>query len=140
MQYLWVRPLYFLALHLVQSMWSRKQNRREPGNKVRVPRTVYLSHCFSGSYGSHRLAGKMCLLRSYQLLSTTFPAWDWVWYSVCMSVCVCNHTYPHTSTSYPPSHIHIITSSLTHPHHHLSPHLSRPWHHSRAARLHERQN
>ena len=45
--------------------------------------TVYLSHCFSGSYGSHRLAGKICLLRSYQLLSTTFPAWD------CVCVCVC---------------------------------------------------
>lgn len=39
--------------------------------------TVYLSHFFSGSYGSQRLAGKMCLFFSYQLLRTTFPAWDW---------------------------------------------------------------
>lgn len=38
--------------------------------------TVYLSHFFSGSYGSHRLAGKMCLFFSYQLRSTTLPAWD----------------------------------------------------------------
>lgn len=38
--------------------------------------TVYLSHFFSGSYGSQRLAGKMCLFFSYQLLSTTLPAWD----------------------------------------------------------------
>lgn len=42
--------------------------------------TEYTSQLFSGSYGSQRLAGKMCLLRSYQLRRTTFPACD---YRVC---------------------------------------------------------
>lgn len=47
-----------------------------PYFKRAVILTVYLSHFFSGSYGSQRLAGKMCLFFSYQLLSTTLPAWD----------------------------------------------------------------
>ena len=87
--------------------------------RVGVQLTVYLSHCFSGSYGSHRLAGKMCLLRSYQLLSTTFPAWDCVRYSVCVC-CVCdNPTYlnrVYLPVSHP-SHIHTTSLSHIHPPH-----------------------
>ena len=39
--------------------------------------TVYFSHFFSGSYGSQRLAGKMCLFLSYHERRTTLPAWDY---------------------------------------------------------------
>ena len=38
------------------------------------PCVVYISNTLSGSYVSHLDAGKMCLLRLNQCLSTTFPA------------------------------------------------------------------
>ena len=38
------------------------------------PCVVYISKTLSGSYVSHLDAGKMCLFRLYQCLSTTFPA------------------------------------------------------------------
>lgn len=40
------------------------------------PWIVYVPYSFAGSYSSHRLAGKMCLFRSYQRLSTTLPGCD----------------------------------------------------------------
>jgi hypothetical protein len=40
------------------------------------PRMVYFPYSSAGSYSCHREAGKICLLRSYQRLSITFPGCD----------------------------------------------------------------